>query len=387
MGYKSTMFFSEKISSFDEIEQKAIEGDEKTIKSLIDMGCNLMTLFNTYNVHSKHPERRIETSQSLLFILLKLESPDLFNYAYKKLKAEDKNTLEDFYYCAWEDPKHTKKPLFTHYKPHPGSTSYKDDPKYHIHYILQEMVKLTKQSWNVDSLFLIREDAITFFNTYKKMDISKCEELFSIDYDLTLFFEHKRKTKQDFYIYPDNSSEKNIVDFLNSWEKNSKTSLLSLLKTNNIFNLLNRSKDNTITKWLVNDIKIELDDLYHTKTMNLSPQVQDYLIPLMDINKKSSSVSEYRIDFNYYNIDCGMGETFKEYMQNFILLMINPDDFLKTISDKDSGYLNEIYESIEFIQQKEHFLNLKSVYEKHLIMENTGPHLNESMKENSKKRI
>jgi len=361
--------YNKQILSFDEIEKKAIEGDEKTIKSLIDMGCNLTTLFHTYSVYSKHPERNIETSQSLLFILLKLDSPILFNYAYEKLKTADKETQEDFYFYAWENPSNTKNPLFTHYKSNPGSSSKRNDSKYNIYYTLPEMIQVIKQSWNVDALFKIREDAIIFYNTNKKMDLETCEELFSIKNDLNLFFEHKLKSKQDFSIYPNDFSDKRIIDFFKSWEKNFQTPLLSSLTTDNIFSLLYSSKDSSITQWLINDVNIDKDILYNTKLLNLKPNTQDYLIPLLDINKKSDTI--YKIDFHHYGIDCNIGSTLKEYMENFILIMTNPDKFLQQDEVKDNSFFQEIFDSVDSIQQNERFLNLKSIYEKHLIRLNT----------------
>lgn len=380
------MIFSEeynnRISSFDEIEKKAIEGDKKTIKALIDMGCNLTTLFHTYSAYSKHPERNIEASQSLLFILLKLDSPDLFNYAYEKLKTGDKNLQEDFYFLAWEKQSNTHNPLFTHYKSNPGSSSQRNDSKYNIYYTLPEMIQVIKQSWNIDTLFKIKEDAIMFYNKHKKMDLKSCEEIFSIENNLNLFFEQKLKSRQDFSIYPNDFSDKRIIDFFKSWEKNFQIPLLSSLTTDNIFSLLYRSKDSSITQWLINDVNIDKDILYDTRLLNLKPNTQDYLIPLLDINKKSDTT--YKIDFHHYGIDCNIGSTLKEYMENFILIMTNPDKFLQKDEVKDNSFFHEICESVDSIQQNERFLNLKSIYEKILIRENTLPQTNEP---SVKKRI
>lgn len=373
------MIFSEeynnRISSFDEIEKKAIEGDKKTIKALIDMGCNLTTLFHTYSAYSKHPERNIETSQSLLFILLKLDYPDLFNYAYEKLKTGDKNLQEDFYFLAWEKQSNTHNPLFTHYKPNPSSSSQRNDSKYNIYYTLPEMIQVIKQSWNVDALFKIRKDAIMFYNKHKKMDLKSCEEMFSIENNLNLFFEQKIKSRQDFSIYPNDFEDKRIIDFLNSWEKNFQKPLLSLLKTDNVFSLLYRSKDTSLTNWLINDVNIDKEILYNTKLLNLKPNTQDYLISLLDINKKSDTI--YKIDFHHYGIDCNIGSTLKEYMENFILIMTNPDKFLQQEEVQKEPFFNDIFDAVDSIQQNERFLNLKSIYEKHLIKANTFSQTND----------
>lgn len=340
------------LTNFSSLQNKIFEefDNDGFIKNIIDIGINLPTLL-------KYTNNQVNFEVSFIFLLLKKDTPDSFNYAYEKFKKEESpEVLKNFYNNLWK-----------------GQEQLSIVNKKIVS--IDNIIQITLQPWNVEAYFKLQQDAIALFKekneifNFKDKTLNKIDTLFKFPFNSKLF--------KDFFSTKNNES--NILLFLENIKHFYNHSFDYLLKINETpeltFNFLKKSQNKEkIISWIFNNTSIDYSTFFwHDSFFSIDNESQKEILPYLILNKKNENKQIFVLNYYYSNFILCSGDSFLQIMKNYISMIENISNqneegklFIKNLVETHHEEELKEQDIINFILADKQ-IQLKEIYQKEII--------------------